>query len=192
MNIVLLGGNGYLGRHLTDLWLDLNPKITIYSISRTGENKLKDDRLVNLKANVSNYEEVIKVLPENIDFLVDLIGRPESDPTISKKINELPADVMLKIATEKGVKAIGFIGGVLGPKLFTETKSKIINKLKESNVPLVVVEPTLIYGDDRNDGLSKLVPLFYVLGIFAKFMKPVRVEKVASELIEGFKPYENI
>lgn len=190
MNIVLLGGNGYLGRHLTDLWLNLNPQITIYSISRTGENKLKDDRLVNLKANVSNYEEVIKVLPDNIDFIVDLIGRPESDPTISKKINELPADVM--IATEKGVKAIGFIGGVLGPKLFTETKSKIINKLKESNVPLVVVEPTLIYGDDRNDGLSKLVPLFYVLGIFAKFMKPVRVEKVASELIEGFKPYENI
>lgn len=87
---------------------------------------------------------------------------------------------------------MGMVGGIFGPKTFTETKSKIINRLKESKIPLVVVEPTLIYGDDRKDGLSMLVPLFYVLGTFAKFMWPVRVEKVVADLVEGFKAYENI
>lgn len=85
---------------MTDLWLKSNPEMTIYSISRTGENKLKNERLVNLKADASNYAEVRQVIPNHIDFIVNLIGRPESDPILSKRVNDLPADVMLKIATE--------------------------------------------------------------------------------------------
>lgn len=192
MNIVLLGGNGYIGRKVSELWLQKNPDIKIYAISRSGKNIFKHSNVINLEADVSDFNSINKVLPDKIDIIINLIGAPEKDEIKSKKINEEPAEVMIRIAKEKHVKAMGMIGGLLGPKYFLDTKSKIISKLKDTNIPLVVVEPTLVYGGDRVDMLSRLVPLFKVLGIFSVKMKPVKVEKIASELIEGFQKYENI
>ena len=57
--------------------------------------------------------------------------------------------------------------------------------LQESGIPTTVVEPTLVYGGGRKDTLSKLVPIFKVLGSVIPSMKPVKVEDVASELVEG-------
>lgn len=45
------------------------------------------------------------------------------------------------------------------------------------------VEPTVVYGGGRSDILAKMVPMFKVLGVFSKKLKPVRVEDVANELI---------
>lgn len=90
---------------------------------------------------------------------------------------------MKRIAEEYEVKAMGFIGGTLGPKPFTTIKSDIIKQLKNSRIRLEVVEPTLVYGEDRNDSLSKMVPVFKCLGIFSKGLKPVRVTQVAEELV---------
>ena len=57
--------------------------------------------------------------------------------------------------------------------------------LQESGIPTTVVEPTLVYGGDRKDGLAKMVPIFKLVGTLLPNMKPVKVEDVASELVEG-------
>lgn len=90
---------------------------------------------------------------------------------------------MKAIAEEKQVKAMGFIGGVLGPKSFTSIKKEIISMLKDSSIPVKYVEPTLVYGADRHDSLSKMVPMFKLLGLFSKSMKPVNVEELATSLV---------
>ena len=187
MNIVLLGGNGYIGRHLTEMWIHKNNDIKIYTISRSGKNKFEHPNVINIKADVNDFEKLKKLLPQEVDFIINLIGAPEKDELKSREINDQPAEVMLKIAQIKKVKAMGMIGGKLGPKYFLNTKAKLINMLRESEIPVVVVEPTLVYGGDRRDRLSKLVPLFNILGVFSKNIKPIRVEKVVKEMIEGLE-----
>lgn len=182
-NIVLLGGNGYIGREVTKQWLEKDSSVEFYIISRSGNNKLKDKRIHNLCADVTDYNSVESVLPKDITCIIDFVGRPEKDNEELIKINKQPAEVMLKIAKNYNVEKIGFIGGILGPKGFVNIKADIIKMLKASGKRVEYVEPTVVYGRDRNDALSKIVPVFKVLGVFSKNLKPVRVEDVANELI---------
>ncbi len=62
--------------------------------------------------DVSDYKAVATVLPDQVDYIVDFVGRPESDPVAFKAVNDKPAQVMLQIAKDKQVKAMGFIGGL--------------------------------------------------------------------------------
>lgn len=181
--IVLLGGNGYIGREVTKQWLEKDSSAEFYVISRSGSNKLIDKRIHNLSADVTDYNSVVSVLPENITCIVDFIGRPEKDSKELIKVNKQPAEVMLNIAKNYNVDKMGFIGGVLGPKSFTDIKSDIIKMLQSSQKRVEYVEPTVVYGGGRSDILAKMVPMFKVLGVFSKKLKPVRVEDVANELI---------
>lgn len=93
------------------------------------------------------------------------------------------AKVMLEIAEEKTVKGLGYIGGVMGPKEFTDSKAQVIDMLCSGKHKIAYVEPTLVYGDGRSDALTKMVPLLKLIGVFSKKMKPVRVQDLADELI---------
>lgn len=178
--IVLLGGNGYIGRNVTKNWLKKDSSAEFYVLSRSGKNELKDSRIKNIAVDVTSVGAVEAVLPEKIDYIIDFIGRPEKDVDLFKKVNNLPAQVMLGVAEKHRVKVMGFIGGVLGPKSFVNGKKLIIESLEKSDIPLAVVEPTIVYGNGR---LAKMVPILKVVGVLVKMLKPVHVDDVANELI---------
>jgi hypothetical protein len=99
-----------------------------------------------------------------------------------------PVELMKRLAEEKQVKAMGMIGGVLGAKSFVNIKAEAIQLLKTSSIPLAYVEPTLVYGNGRQDSMTKMVLLLKFFGLFAKNMKPVDVNEVVSDLaIQLFK-----
>ncbi len=119
-NIVLLGGNGYLGRNVTRKWLEKDPQATFYVVSRSGKNTLEDSRIINIQADVTDYDDVISKLPDTIDRIADFVGRPESDPEKFRKVNDEPAEVMLAIARNKkyrqwnssaGLRALSSLSG---------------------------------------------------------------------------------
>lgn len=181
--VVMLGGNGYLGRNTTQKWMEKDPDAKFTVVSRSGRNQLVDERITNVRADSSDYDAVMKVIPEHVDYIVDFVGRPEKDPETFRKVNDMPAEVMMKIAKEKNVKAMGMIGGVLGPKSFVEGKKRIIKKLQASGIRTEYVSPTVVYGNGRDDAMTKMVPLMKFFGIFNKNMKPVDVNDVADELV---------
>ncbi|MFC6177041.1 NAD-dependent epimerase/dehydratase family protein [Companilactobacillus huachuanensis] len=183
-NIVLLGGNGYIGRELTKRWQQTDSDAEFWILSRSGRNQLTGSKIHNYAVNIENLSAVKAILPIEIAYVVDLIGRPEKDPAASKAVNDDPAKMMATIATEYHVQAMGFVGGKLGPKQFLMTKTRIIEQLQKSSVPLAFVEPTLVYGAGRSDSMSKLVPLLKVVGTIIPNMKPVLVDNVVDELRE--------
>ena len=182
-NIVLLGGNGYIGRNVTEAWMAKDPSANFYVVSRSGKNAMKNTRIHNIAANVTDYQAVNQNLPDQVDYIVDFIGRPESDESTFIQANDKPADIMLQIAKEKKVKAMGFIGGILGPKKFLNGKKRIAHKLSASGIRTELVEPTVVYGNGRNDTIAKMVPFFKFFGLFKKNMRPVLVSDVAEELV---------
>lgn len=183
-NIILLGGNGYIGRAVTEEWLTREDDTKFYVVSRSGKNQLQHSRIKNVRADVTNYDAVKRVLPDKIDCIVDLVGRPEKDPQELMRMNQVPAEIMLALADECNVEKIGFIGGTLGPKSFIRMKADILSVLKASGKKVAYVEPTLVYGKDRKDSMSKMVPFLKFFGLFMKNLRPVSVETVAKELVD--------
>ncbi|WP_027088566.1 NAD-dependent epimerase/dehydratase family protein [Thomasclavelia saccharogumia] len=183
MNIVVFGGNGYIGNVIIEKWLEKDKHAEFFSLSRSGKGQISKPNVHYLKADVTNLEEVQLVLPEYIDYIIDCVGIYTKDKKQLEKYNVLPAKVMLKIAEKKSIKGLGYIGGVMGPKEFTNSKSSVIQMLCSSNHKISYVEPTLVYGNGRNDFLSKMVPLLKFMGIFSKKMQPVKVDDLADELI---------
>lgn len=184
MNTVLLGGNGYIGRAVTEYWMKKDPEMHFYVLSRSGKNDLKGKQITNVAVNVTNADEVMKVLPDHVDFVADFVGGLTDDSDAAEKMNIEPAKVMMTIAEKYDTKSMGYVGGVLGPKNFTSMKKRVIDLLKTSGKRLNYVEPTLVYGNGRNDSMTKFVPVLKFFGIFSKKMKPALVTDVAKELVD--------
>lgn len=183
LNVVLMGGNGYLGRNFTKQWLANETDAThFYVLSRSGKNQLKDPAITNIQVDVTDQAAVLRAIPEQVDYIVDFVGAPSDDPEVFAKLNQQPVQVMRAVAQKRQAKAMGFIGGVLGPKQFTRTKKELIYYLQKSPVPLAYVEPTLVYGAGRKDKMTRNVPLLKFLGLFSKKFKPVLVDAVVNEL----------
>ncbi|WP_047999118.1 NAD-dependent epimerase/dehydratase family protein [Lactiplantibacillus herbarum] len=185
LNIVLLGGNGYIGRELTRQWHAQDAEAEFWVLSRSGKNQLDLPVIHNYAVDVTDQAAVEAVLPTQVDYIVDLVGRPEKDAELSKQINDAPAMVMQALAEERQICAIGFIGGKLGPKAFLATKQRLIDQLSTSKIPLAYVEPTVVYGADRDDQIAKMVPLLRFAGLFAKNIRPVEVSVVAKKLLDS-------
>lgn len=182
-NIVILGGNGYIGRTIIQEWLKIDDDTLFFVYSRSGENKLQHPNIKNQAVDLQNYEQLKSYLPGRIDYVVDLVGRPDKNIKALTDINEIPAKIMLKIAGDYNVKGMGFIQGSLGPKSFVNIKKDIAKMLTESGVHTAIVNPTIVYGNDRSDSLAKLVPIFKFLGMFSDKFRPTHVNSVAKELI---------
>lgn len=182
-NFVLLGGNGYLGRNFIRYAHQQDPTAHFYVVSRSGKNSLTDASITNIAADIRG-DAKINGLPDKIDYVIDFIGGPEKDPAASKAINDEPAALMQKLAEEHHVQAMGFIGGILGPKEFVQAKQRIINRLQQSPIRLAYVEPTLVYGNGRHDDMTRWVPLLKVVGLFSKKFRPVLVDDVVQQLWE--------
>ena len=183
INVVIFGGNGYIGSSIIETWSEKDEHTEFFSISRSGKGRIAKPNVHYLKADVTDFEQVQSVLPEHVDYIIDCVGVYTKDKKQLEKYNVLPAEIMLKTADKRSVKGLGYIGGVMGPKEFTHSKSHAIKMLCSSKHKISYVEPTLVYGNGRNDALSKMVPLLKIAGIFSKKMKPVKVEDLADELI---------
>ena len=99
-------------------------------MSRSSKNILQDVRIHNIVVNVTDAAAVMQTLPETVNGIIDFVGHPAKDPAEFVRANDLPAQVMLQIAQAKNVKAMGFIGGILGPKSFVEGKARLAQMLK--------------------------------------------------------------
>lgn len=190
MNIVLLGGNGYIGRNTAKVWMRKDPDAVFYVVSRSGKNQLEDKRIVNIRADVTSAEDIREKLPEQIDYIVNFIGCaavPKGSAKTLKELNLEPAKGMRHLAESCHVRAMGAVGGKLGSKDFVSSKKEMLDYLKESSIPVEAVQPTLVYGEGRSDSLSKMVPFLKFCGLFSKNMKPVLVTDVANELVDRMR-----
>lgn len=84
--IVLLGGNGYIGRNVTKNWLKKDLSAEFYVLSRSGKNELKDSRIKNIAVDVTSVGAVEAVLPEKLIILSILLDDQKKMLTYLKKL----------------------------------------------------------------------------------------------------------
>lgn len=108
MKAIILGGNGLVGRELTRQWLKRDQDIEIYVVSRSGNNVISHKNVHNIKGDIQHVEQIKSQLPNQVDYVVDLIGGPEKDEQKLKALNLVPAEVTIKLADDLHAEHIGF------------------------------------------------------------------------------------
>lgn len=180
VNIVILGGTGYIGRAVTRKLLEQASDVEVFTVSRTGKNELRDDRITDLIADCTDAKAILAVIPQDCFAIIDLVGGMGG-----AAMNVKPAEATVAVVQELDIPRIGYVQGSLGSKEFVQSKERAADILRATGRKVTIVNPTLVYGEGRDDALAKMVPLMKFLGLFSKRFKPVTVDAVAAELVSG-------
>lgn len=126
-NVLILGGQGFIGYNLTKKLISENLKISIFEKYINEERKLQGCKYVSGDfVNIQNYPEIF----EDVDVVYHLISTTMPNKDISKiqfdiETNLIPSVKLMDIAREKGVKKVIFVssgGTIYGEQETSPTK----------------------------------------------------------------------
>lgn len=71
MNVLIIGGAGYIGSHQVKMMLDEDNNVIVYDNLSTGHKKMVDERAIFIEGDIRNYDLLYKTLVENkIDIVM--------------------------------------------------------------------------------------------------------------------------
>ncbi|UMT80734.1 NAD-dependent epimerase/dehydratase family protein [Staphylococcus roterodami] len=171
--IILVGGNGYIGREITRQWLIRDSEAQIYVTSRNNKQEIKDNRVHHVQVDVNDANAFEDALPEKVDYVVNLTyGSIDAIKSIRDFAEKHGAQAIGNIGVDSNVELPGF-------EDFIKMKNNELQLLQESKVRVTNYDLTVAYGADRNDDLSEVVQAGNL-----DELPPVHVEVVARILID--------
>ncbi|MEK3866829.1 NAD-dependent epimerase/dehydratase family protein [Paenibacillus sp. FSL H7-0716] len=192
-NVILLGGSGYIGTHLSEEWLRKDPKVQIISVSRNGKPGKLLSSLVNhnrikwMSVDIFDIDSYISKLPQQADAIVDMVGTATANSKEDfEKLNAEPVKIMVELMSRLNIPKGCYISGRMGMpfknKPFLESKHRGENIALTSGKNIGIVKPSLVYGD-RPDAVV-MVPFVQAVGLFNKDLKPIKVNQLAQQIIQ--------
>lgn len=132
MNILITGGNGFLGSNLAKKFLKKGHQVFIIDRS-SNKFSLKNKKAIFIKGDITDFKSLNKLKLPNIDVVLHCAGQPSaalsfSDPELDLKINVLGTLNILRLSKLKHVKKIIFASTF---NVYEENKKK--PKLSENN-----------------------------------------------------------
>lgn len=105
--ILIIGGAGYVGSHLTPMLLNEGYEVTVYDLFMYGETIKEHDKLKMVKGDIRDIEKLKKNLGGH-DILIHLacISNDPSfdlDPELGKKINFDVFEPLVKLSIDNGI-----------------------------------------------------------------------------------------
>jgi UDP-glucose 4-epimerase len=113
-NILITGGAGYIGSHVTEILLKKNKKVFLIDNLSTGHQKLINKKAKFFKLDISNKQKIKKIINKNkIDSIIHLaanliIGEGQKKPKKYYKNNVLGTSRLLEACKETTVKNLIF------------------------------------------------------------------------------------
>jgi UDP-glucose 4-epimerase len=113
MNILVIGGAGYIGSHVTRLLLDSGFNVTVYDNMSSGcsENIFKEASFV--KGDILDYDQLQKTMKKGFDAIIHLAALKAAGESMLKpesySLNNISGTInILNAASESGIKKIVF------------------------------------------------------------------------------------
>lgn len=197
-NVVVLGGGGYVGRHLCERWLRAEPEVHIYSVSRRGKPATLsaelngNERMHWVTGDALDPDSFSDKLPANIAVIIDLVGTVFARTAKEfERMNVGPVKTMITLMERLFIEHGGYVSGVMGlpltHKAFVGSKQTAETLAKNSGKSIAIFRPSLIYGDKPQ--VAPMVPFVKLLGMLPGMQKfkPVAVWDLADEIIRSYK-----
>ena len=183
MNILLIGGNGFVGNALIKELKKYNVKVSY--LSRSQNYSISKDEATWLQGDIFDIENI--VINEKYDIAIHLIGTIKNKKLYSKLNTESVAQT-IKLCQKQNINKLIYFSANGGFKQYLESKHNGEKLVVDSKLNYLIVRPGLMYGKDRLTSYFNILPikLFSKLGItFFKNVYPLPVEKVAKSVVKA-------
>lgn len=183
MNILLIGGNGFVGKALIKEFKKYNVKVSY--LSRSQNYSISKDEATWIEGDIFDIENI--VINEKYDIAIHLIGTIKNKKLYSK-LNTESVTQTIKLCQKQNINKLIYFSANGGFKRYLESKHAGEVLVKDSKLDYLIVRPGLMYGKDRFSSYFNIFPikLFSKLGItFFKKVYPLPVEKVAESVVKA-------
>ena len=153
-NILITGGAGYIGSHISEILLKKKKKIFIIDNLSTGYRKLINKKAKFFKTDIKNTKEINRIILKNkIDSIIHLaavlsVGESQKNPTKYERINVTGTKKLLLAINKTNVKNIIFSSTCA---VYNDGLNKVNEKSK--------LNPTSVYGKTKLKG-EKIIQNF--------------------------------
>lgn len=183
MEILLIGGNGFVGKALINELRKKRIKVTY--ISRSQNYSISKDEATWIQGDIFDIENI--VINEKYDIAIHLIGTIKNKKLYSK-LNTESVTQTIKLCQKLNINKLIYFSANGGFKQYLESKHNGEKLVVDSKLNYLIIRPGLMYGKERLTSYFNISPIkfFSKLGIpFFKNVYPLPVEKVAKTVIKA-------
>ena len=180
MNILLIGGNGFVGKALIKEFKKYNVKVSY--LSRSQNYSMSKDEATWIQGDIFDIE----VINEKYDIAIHLIGTIKNKKLYSKLNTESVAQT-IELCQKHNINKLAYFSANGGFKQYLESKRNGEKLLVDSKLNYLIIRPGLMYGKERLTSYFNILPIkfFSKLGIpFFKNVYPLPVDKVAKTVVK--------
>ena len=183
MNILLIGGNGFVGQALIKEFTE--NKVKVSYLSRSQNHSITSEDATWIQGDIFDFDNIM--IKECYDTVIHLIGTIKNKNLYSKLNTESVAQT-IKLCKKQNINKLVYFSANGGFKRYLESKVAGEILVKDSKLDYLIVRSGLMYGKGRLTSYFNILPIkfFSKLGIpFFKNIYPLPVEKVAKSVVNS-------
>ena len=183
MNILLIGGNGFVGQALIKEFK--KHKVKVSYLSKTQNHLITEEDATWIRGDIFDLNNTM--IKECYDIVIHLIGTIKNKNLYSKLNTESVAQT-IKLCQKHNINKLVYFSANGGFKQYLESKLAGERLVRDSKLDYLIVRPGLMYGKGRLTSYFNILPIkfFSKLGItFFKNVYPLPVEKVAKSVVKS-------
>jgi uncharacterized protein YbjT (DUF2867 family) len=201
MNIIILGGTGFIGRHLCEKLIRAGHRVTVPTRKRASAREIQTlPGLQPIVCNVHNAAELTQAVAGH-DVLVNLVAILHGSEEAFNKVHvELPQTIVAacKAAGVARIVQMSSLGAAVdAPSQYLRSKGRGEQVFLESGLDVTMLRPSVVFGEGDKllnvfAALQQSAPFVPLAGSDAQF-QPVWVEDVAQAVVNviGNQHYKN-
>lgn len=195
MNVLVIGGAGYVGTALVDKLIEKKQNVTVYDLFIYGNYLNKNKNLNVINGDIRDLKKLRKII-KNFDSIIHLacISNDPSfdlDPDLGKSINFDPFEELVKIAKDNGVSRFIYassssVYGVKSEKNVIESFSlepltdyskykamceDVLLKHNDKTFNCTILRPATVCGYSKRQRLDLVVNILTNIGYNKKIIK---------------------
>lgn len=181
MNILLIGGNGFVGEEF--IRLAANKNINISYLSRNKIKEAEFESISWIQGDIFSIDDIY--IEEKFDVAIHLVGTIKNKQ-LYKKLNTESVAKSLQLCSKNNIKKLVYFSAKGGFADYYNSKKNAEQFIEQSTIDYLIVRPGLMYGTNRISSYFNVIPikLFATLGIsFFKNVYPLPVSKVVTNVI---------
>ena len=190
--ILVLGGTGFVGRHLCEKLAGGDFRTTVLTRRRSNANHLQMLPMVDVLEGSAYDVATLTPLVAEHDAVVNLIAILHGNEAAFDKAHVQLPQTLVKASQAVGQRRIIHVSSlgadINAPSMYQRSKARGEAVLHSSGLNISVLRPSVIFGAEDKflntfASLQKMFPFIPLAGSTARF-QPVWVEDVASAIVK--------